>query len=184
MVTVTSAAPSTETSTLVRRAGLAVVVVGVFGGVFPYFSNGLGLPIDGAPDGAMTLWRTVIHLVPGVLGVVAGVGLLVRPWLEVSRWSRLGVAVGGWFAIGPYIWGLVQPADAVGTGGLAGTMTMGDWSSVIMPSGPGPMAPVKTVTCAFTMGVDHWAVGALVVLASLVALGAGARRGPLAGLSS
>ena len=99
------------------------------------------------------------------------------------------MAVGGWFAIGPYVWGLVQPDQAVGTGGLAGAMTsmggMGmNWmEKVMMPVTEGVTGRMTTASCAFTMGVNHWAVGALIVLASVVALGAGAGRGWLAGLA-
>lgn len=188
------ALPGVAAASWVRRAGGVVLVVSVFGAVFPYFSNGLGLPLDGAPDGAMTLWRTVLHLVPGVAGVIAAVGLLdwarrLAGGLTIAhpdRVARLGVVVGGWFAIGPYVWGLVQPAHAVGTGGMAGTMGADGMSwvaQVMMPMTGGAPLRETTATCAFTMGVDHWAVGALVVLASLVALGAGAGRGPLAGLA-
>ena len=190
----TTSVPGVAAAPWVRRAGAVVVVVSLFGAVFPYFSNGLGLPLDGAPDGAMTTWRTVLHLVPGVLGVLAGLGML--DWARrlaagasiahPDRLARLGVAVGGWFAIGPYVWGLVEPAHAVGTGGMAGMVRDAGMSwiaQVMMPMTGGAMVKETTATCAFTMGIDHWAVGALVVLASLVALGAGAARGPLAGLA-
>jgi hypothetical protein len=43
---------------------------------------------------------------------------------------------------------------------------------------------MTTVTCAFTMGVCHWAVGALVVLGGLAAMGIGLGKGPLSGLSA
>ena len=189
----TRSEPGVAAATWVRRAGFTVTAVGLFGAVFPYFSNGLGLPIDGAPDGAMTLWRTVLHLVPGAAAVLAGVGLLdwarrlsgAMTIAHPERVANLGVAAGGWFAIGPYVWGLVQPAHAVGTGGMAGTMRVPGMSWIAQVMMPMQGTPVKetTATCAFTMGVDHWAVGALVVLASLAALGAGAARGPLAGLA-
>ena len=178
----------------VTRAGWLVLVVSVFGGVFPYFSGAVGLPIDGAPDGAMTLWRTVLHIVPGVAGILAGLGLL--DWgrklgrgqtvANPTVLGRLGMATGGWFAIGPYLWALVEPAHSVGTGGMAGAMhgmTGMSWiGQVIMPMTGGGVEKLTTVNCAITMGLCHWAVGGLVVLASVVALGAGAGTGPLASL--
>lgn len=181
----------------VGAAGLAVMALSAFGGVFPYFSHGVGLPLDGAPDGAMTTWRTALHLVPAVVGLLAGAGLvrwgLRRPRGATARGpelaARTGVVVGAWFAVGPYLWALVQPGQSVGTGGLAGAMTdaaaphMSWISSAIMPMTRGLPARMTTASCAFTMGVDHWAVGGLVVLASLAALGAGAGRGPLASLA-
>lgn len=179
-----------------RRSGWVVVVVSLFGAAFPYWSAAVGLPLDGAPDGAMTLWRTVLHLVPGVAGVTAGVVLLrsgvARGWgsrQELVAAGRLGMATGAWFAVGPYLWALVQPAHAVGTGGLAGAMTgmrMSWVSQMLMPVSQGleRVAPhMTTASCALTMGVCHWAVGALVALGSAVGLGAGAGVGPLAALT-
>ncbi len=74
---------------------------------------------------------------------------------------------------------------------MAGTMApmagMSWIARMIMPltGGLERVAPkMTTANCAFTMGVCHWAVGALVVLGGMVALGAGSGVGPLAGLGS
>lgn len=94
-------------------AGVGIIVLSAFGGVFPYFANGLGLPLDGAADGAMTTWRTLLHLVPGVAGIVAGLGMVT--WgrrrmagapVDPARGRLIGrssLVVGAWFAIGPYL---------------------------------------------------------------------------------
>lgn len=187
-----------DAATWVRRAGLVVIVVSLFGAIFPYFSTAAGLPLDGAPNGALTSWRTVLHLVPGVVGVIAGVGLV--DWSRRLRAghtianpklvARVGMAAGAWFAVGPYIWSVVAPEHAVGTGGMAGMMggmKMSWIADLIMPVTHGleAVAPkMTTASCAITMGVCHWAVGGLIVLASVVALGAGAGTGPLASLRS
>lgn len=178
-----------------RRSAWVVIAMSLFGAAFPYWSAAVGLPLDGAPDGAMTLWRTVLHLVPGVAGTAAGIGLLLggapragSPRRELVAAGRLGMATGAWFAVGPYLWALVQPAHAVGTGGLAGAMTgmrMSWVSQILMPVSQGleRVAPhMTTASCALTMGVCHWAVGALVALGSAVGLGTGAGVGPLAAL--
>jgi hypothetical protein len=198
----THRAPQTAfpAQTWLRVAGIVVVAVSLFGAIFPYFSEGVGLPLDGAPDGAMTTWRTVLHLIPGVVGVAGGLYLLAwgrrgpsRPPLGARRATlavRSTVVAGGWFCVGPYLWAIVSPEHAVGTGGMAGTMTTMKMSwigNVIMPvtEGLAKVDPkMTTVTCAFTMGVCHWAVGALVVLGGLAAMGIGLGKGPLSGLSA
>ncbi|MGH8919061.1 MAG: hypothetical protein ACRD0H_12185 [Actinomycetes bacterium] len=179
----------------VLGAGAVITIVSVFGGVFPYFSAGAGLPLDGAADGAMTTWRTALHLVPGVVGVAIGLYLMAwgRRGAPLSGATggrlaaRLALVTGGWFAIGPYIWSLIEPGHAVGTGGMAGAMSPMDHMSwvakVIMPVMEKVPAKMTTANCAFTMGVCHWAVGALVVLVGMAALGAGLGIGPLSGLS-
>jgi hypothetical protein len=176
-------------------AGIGIVVLSVFGGVFPYFANGLGLPLDGAADGVMTTWRTLLHLVPGVAGIVAGLGMVVwgRRRVAGARFdpaggrliSRAALVVGAWFAVGPYLYGIVAPSEAHGTGGHAGmVMTHGmSWASNVMMPVFGKMTTIPTTAnCALTMGICHWAVGGLIVFAGLVALGAGTGVGPLAGL--
>lgn len=173
-------------------SGLGVVILSAFGGVFPYFSNGLGLPLDGAADGAMTTWRTLLHLVPGVLGIIAGLALIVwghrrTDGVEIHPASgrligRATVVVGGWFALGPYLYGIVSPSQAHGTGGHAGMMAMPhmSWLSNVMMPVFGTMTKVPTTTnCALTMGVCHWLVGGLIVFGGIVALGAGLGVGPL-----
>jgi hypothetical protein len=186
--------------TWLKVSGVVVILVSLFGAIFPYFSKGVGLPLDGAPDGAMTTWRTVLHLIPGVVGVAGGLYLLawgrrgpVHPPLGVRRATlavRATVVAGGWFCVGPYLWAIVAPEHAVGTGGMAGTMTAMKMSwigNVIMPvtEGLAKVDPkMTTATCAFTMGVCHWAVGALVVLGGLAAMGIGLGKGPLSGLSA
>lgn len=177
-------------------SGLGVVVLSVFGGVFPYFANGLGLPLDGAADGAMTTWRTVLHLIPGAVGVVAGLGILL--WgarLSAGQFvdpmhgraiGRATLAVGAWFAVGPYLYGVIAPSQAHGTGGHAGmVMVHGmSWLSNVMMPMFGTMTVVPTTAnCALTMGICHWAVGGAIVFAGLVVMGAGLAMGPLAGLS-
>jgi hypothetical protein len=177
----------------VTWCGWGVIALSLFGAVFPYYANGLGLSLDGAPDGAMTAWRTALHLVPGVIGVIAGVGLVTwgrqlregRPFraAPATFLARATIVVGGWFAVGPYLYGIIAPAQAHGTGGQAGMMTGSTASNVMMPMF-GRMATMpSTVTCAFTMGVCHWLVGGLIAFAGVVALGAGLGLGPVAGLS-
>lgn len=176
-------------------AGVGVVVLSVFGGVFPYFANGLGLPLDGAPDGVMTTWRTVLHLVPGVAGIGAGLGMVVWGRRRVAGAAsnpaggrligRASLVVGAWFAIGPYLYGIVAPSEAHGTGGHAGMIMANgmSWAADAMMPVFGKMTVVPTTAnCALTMGICHWAVGGLIVFAGLVALGAGTGVGPLAGL--
>ena len=176
-------------------AGIGIVVLSAFGGAFSYFANGLGLPLDGAADGAMTTWRTVLHLVPGVAGIAVGLGMVVwgrrrMAGVDVDPTaarlvSRAALVVGAWFAIGPYLYGIIAPSQAHGTGGHAGMiMTHGmSWASNIMMPVFGNMTTVPTTAnCALTMGICHWAVGGLIVFAGLVALGAGTGVGPLAGL--
>lgn len=168
-----------------RAAAAAVVAVSVFGGVFPFFSDGLGLPLDGYPDGVVTLWRTVLHIAPGALGLAAGAVLMSRAGERaVLAACRLALAVGAWFMAGPYVWSLVQPAHAMGTGGLSGMpagVAHGSWIAMVaMPEPPGhaPMT-VSTANCVFTVGVCHWAVGALVIVAAMVVMADRLGRGPL-----
>lgn len=173
-------------------SGVGVVILGAFGAAFPYFSNGLGLPLDGAADGAMTTWRTVLHLIPGVLGIVAGVALITwgrrrAAGIDIDPAAgrfiaRATVVIGGWFALGPYLYGIVSPSQAHGTGGHAGMMAMPhmSWLSNVMMPVNGTMKHMPTTAnCALTMGVDHWFVGGLIVFGGLVALGAGLGQGPL-----
>lgn len=176
-------------------AGVGIIVLSAFGGVFPYFANGLGLPLDGAADGAMTTWRTLLHLVPGVAGIVAGLGMVTWGRRRMAGVpvdpaggrliGRSSLVVGAWFAIGPYLYGIIAPSQAYGTGGHAGMMMTNGMSWVensIMPVF-GEMTTVPTTAnCALTMGICHWAVGGLIVFAGLVALGAGSGVGPLASL--
>jgi hypothetical protein len=174
--------------------GYGIVVLSLFGAIFPYYANGLGLSLDGAPDGAMTAWRTALHLVPGVLGVIAGVAMVAwsrkllagRPFnaAHATFLGRATLVIGGWFAVGPYLYGIIAPSQAHGTGGHAGMVMMGSTASNIMMPTFGHMASMpSTVNCAFTMGVCHWLVGGLIAFGGLVALGAGLGLGPVSGLS-
>ncbi|MDQ2727784.1 MAG: hypothetical protein M3Y91_07975 [Actinomycetota bacterium] len=190
-----SAAGSSPVGWWLTLAGIGTVVLSAFGGVFPYFANGLGLPLDGAANGAMTAWRTVLHLVPGVAGILVGLGMIAwgrrrmagAPFAPAGGRciGRASLVVGAWFAIGPYLYGIVAPSQAHGTGGHAGMVMangMTTLENVIMPVF-GKMTTVPTTAnCALTMGICHWAVGGLIVFAGLVALGAGTGVGPLASL--
>ncbi len=167
-----------------RAAAASIIVVAVFGGVFPFFSAGLGLPLDGYPDGVVTVWRTVLHIVPAVLGIGAGALLLAHLGERLTlAAARLATAVGAWFVAGPYVWSLVQPSGAMGTGGLAG-MSAGPHMSwiamVVMPEPPGhaPMT-LSTANCVFTVGVCHWLVGGLIILAAAAVMADRLGRGPL-----
>lgn len=97
--------------------------------------------------------------------------------------ARLAVAVGTWFVAGPYVWSLVEPARAMGTGGLAGMSAGSHMSWIAMvampePPGHGPLT-VSTANCIFTVGVCHWAVGGLIILAALAVMADRLARGPL-----
>ncbi|MDQ2725935.1 MAG: hypothetical protein M3Y36_10635, partial [Actinomycetota bacterium] len=99
--------------------------------------------------------------------------------------GRAALVVGAWFAVGPYLYGIVSPSQAHGTGGHAGMMMANgmSWASDAMMPVFGKMTTVPTTAnCALTMGICHWAVGGLIVFAGLVALGAGTGVGPLASL--
>lgn len=187
-------ANSTRVGQWLTWCGVSIMALSAFGGVFPYFSNGLGLPLDGASDGVMTAWRTILHLLPGVLGIAAGAamvvwgrrrsaGITVDP-TQARFVGRFALVVGAWFAIGPYLYGIIAPSQAHGTGGMTGAMQGSNWLiDTIMPMFGNMTTLPTTANCALTMGVCHWAVGGVIVFAGLVATGAGLGVGPLAGLS-
>ncbi len=112
---------ASRTSIGVGSAGIALLVLGVWGAVLPFAGPAFGYGMGGGPAWAWTESHTTLHLLPG-LAAVAGALLLLRSSDRATSAFGAFVAVlaGGWFVIGPSLHPLWAGQS------MGGMMGMGD----------------------------------------------------------
>lgn len=96
----------------IAMLGIATVVISAWGGIVPYVGPIFGYSADGAGSWHWNLAHAVLALVPGAVGVVAGLSMIssasrVRFGLgriSLSMAGMLAFLCGAWFVIGPVAW--------------------------------------------------------------------------------
>ena len=91
--------------------GLLALVISAWGGIIPYLGSAFGFSADGTPSWHWNLSHAVLALIPGAIGLLFGLSLMVRTGPDVAL-RRLGLTAGGllaiaggaWFVIGPLAW--------------------------------------------------------------------------------
>ncbi len=141
--------------------GKVVIGLGAFMAAMPFVGPAVGVPLDGAAWQWSTD-RIVLHLVPGLLGVVLGLSvvrvarrgaggrLAMAPGLRLLAYAT--VALGAWMGAGPWLYDLVVPGA-----GQSGLMFLGvpGWAS---------MSPLHQMALE---AVCHWGPGILTAASGL-----------------
>jgi len=91
--------------------GLLALVISAWGGIIPYLGSAFGFSADGTPSWHWNLSHVVLALIPGAIGCLFALSLMVRTGPGVAL-RRLGLTAGGllaivsgaWFVIGPLAW--------------------------------------------------------------------------------
>lgn len=93
-------------------AGVVAVLASAWGGIVPYVGPLFGFSADGAGSWYWNLAHVLLALVPGAVGVLLGLFVIAESRGVVIGRGRLSLAMAGfllilcgaWFAIGPYVW--------------------------------------------------------------------------------
>ncbi|MCU1495838.1 MAG: hypothetical protein JWO62_3602 [Acidimicrobiaceae bacterium] len=97
-------------------AGILVVLLSAWAGIIPYVGPSFGFSADGAPSWQWSLSHAVLGLVPGAVGLLAGMVLLSCAPRAVFGYGRGTIALsatlvllcGAWFVIGPFTWPVLR----------------------------------------------------------------------------
>jgi len=100
--------------------GLGTVLISAWGGIIPYLGPAFGYSADGSPSWDWTLSHAVLGLVPGAIGLLAGLAIWARAAAAGTGAGRPGLALlgviavlcGAWFVIGPYAWTVIDNTHA------------------------------------------------------------------------
>ena len=100
----------------IGAVGVLTVLLAAWGGIVPYIGPVFGYSADGAGSWHWNLTHAVLALVPGAIGVVAGVFMLretrgVRVGRGRVSLTMTGLVVllcGAWFVIGPLAWPVIS----------------------------------------------------------------------------
>ena len=141
----------------VALAGVVIVLVAAWGGIAPYAGPAFGYDPTTTTAWSWTLGHAVLALVPGAVGVLAGLSILGSSSRLVLGIGRLSLAtagvvamvVGAWFVIGPSAWPVLRPVAGYF---LPGTALHGLAARIGLAFGPG------LVLAAFGAFTTGWAV--------------------------
>jgi hypothetical protein len=116
--------PATGTGGAVRAgwAGLLTVLLGAWGAIVAFVGPEFGYRATATGSWQWTTTNWLLHLVPGAVGVVAGLLILswAPGWASARARGALGlaalltVAAGAWFVIGPALWPWFESSAAYG----------------------------------------------------------------------
>jgi len=120
----TSPRPNVRTKSL-AVAGLVTLLVSAWGAIVPYVGPTFGYRADGAASWTWNLAHGVLALVPGAVGVIAGLAMLSAGGrlavgfgrMSLATAGLLALAAGGWFIIGPTAWPVLVNTHAYFVGG-------------------------------------------------------------------
>lgn len=113
--TVTASASRPAGMRRLRIAAYVMIAAGASMAAMPFVGPLVGVPFDGGEAWMLDRNRAVLHLVPGVLGALLGVALLLAasprrgsaahdaPLAGVRVLARVGMAVALWNALGPWL---------------------------------------------------------------------------------
>lgn len=107
--------PGTVTGSLIL-AGFLTVVVAAWGGIVPYVGPVFGFGATGTGSWAWDMAHGLLGLVPGALGVVAGLSVMFAARRNALGLGRPGLALAGlaavvsgaWFVVGPTAWPVID----------------------------------------------------------------------------
>jgi hypothetical protein len=116
---------STGTGIHVGRVGIGTVgfltiLISAWGGIVPYVGPVFGYSADGTGSWDWTLSHSVLALIPGILGVMAGFFILSetrgvaagRGRVSLTMAGLLAALCGAWFVIGAFAWPVITTNSA------------------------------------------------------------------------
>ncbi|MBA3525271.1 MAG: hypothetical protein H0T85_12145 [Geodermatophilaceae bacterium] len=134
-------------------AGVALLVLGLWGALVPFAGPSFGYGMGGTPAWTWSESHLTLHLLPGLAAIVGGL-IVLRGREQAQRLlgAVLAAAGGTWFLVAPTLHPLWAPSAM---GGM-GSMDMGDSAMSSALSGLG----------------YHYGTGALIALIGAYAVGA------------
>jgi len=104
----------------IGTVGFLTILISAWGGIIPYVGPVFGYSADGTGSWDWTLAHTVLALIPGVLGVMAGLFILGetrgvaagRGRVSLTMAGLLAALCGAWFVIGPFAWPVITTSSA------------------------------------------------------------------------
>ncbi len=101
--------------------GLLTLILGAWGGIIAYVGPTFGYGVNGSGSWHWSLQHTLLYLVPGAAGVMAGAAMvLTAPRAYVGRGRTivataglLAVLAGAWFVVGPIAWPIFHSGSPV-----------------------------------------------------------------------
>ena len=99
----------------IGTVGFLTILVSAWGGIIPYVGPVFGYSADGTGSWHWDLADTVLALIPGIMGVFAGMVILGetkglnagRGRMSLSMAGFIAVLCGAWFVIGPSAWPVI-----------------------------------------------------------------------------
>ena len=88
----------------IGTVGFLTIVMSAWGGIIPYVGPVFGYSADGTGSWDWTLAHTVLALIPGVLGVIAGFCILSETRGVAAGRGRMSLTMAGLVAA---LWGMV-----------------------------------------------------------------------------
>lgn len=120
--------------------GLVALVVSAWGGIVPFWGPAFGYSGDGSGSWYWNLPHAVLALVPGALGVLAGLSIMeargdspARGRMSLSAAGLVAVICGAWFVVGPVAWPVINGSRYLAT--AAPLATLEHWIGYAL--GPG-----------------------------------------------
>jgi hypothetical protein len=112
--------PVRTVSISLSTIGIVTVMISAWGGIVPYVGPTFGYTADGSASWQWSLTHSVLALVPGAIGCLAGLSFLARiPERSIGRrktsLSMAGLIAGlcgAWFVIGPLAWPVIDNTRA------------------------------------------------------------------------
>ena len=100
--------------------GILTILISAWGAIVAYVGPSFGYSADGATSWSWTLSHTVLALVPGAIGLLAGIVIWARSSNLSIGSGRIGLAFAGfvalicgsWFVIGPFAWPVIDNTHA------------------------------------------------------------------------
>ena len=113
-------APVRSVSISLSTIGIVTVAISAWGGIVAYVGPTFGYSADGSTSWQWNLTHSVLALVPGAIGCLAGLSFLARiPERSIGRRKTslsmaglLAVLCGAWFVVGPLAWPVIDNTRA------------------------------------------------------------------------
>jgi hypothetical protein len=112
--------PVRSVSISLSTIGILTVAISAWGGIVPFIGPTFGYSADGSASWQWNLAHSVLALVPGAIGCLAGLSFLARiPDRSIGRRKTslsmaglIAALCGAWFVIGPLAWPVIDNTKA------------------------------------------------------------------------
>lgn len=133
-----------EISRPARGAGLALLLLGLFGALVPFVGPSFGYGMGGVAAWTWTESHATLHLAPGIAAMVGGLFVMRGRSASTQRSGAILAAVGGtWFVVAPSLHPLwAASSSSSGMGGMGGSPLSGALSALGYHYGTGVLIAV------------------------------------------